>query len=120
MTSFLAGHETTALNLSWTWMLLSQNPVAASLARELDEVLGARLPTLEDLPHLRYAGHVVAESLRMYPPAWTMGGDAREDVELGDYRIREGGQVWFCVHAERTVTLIVIQRPRPRRVTRNV
>jgi cytochrome P450 len=97
MTLFLAGHETTALNLSWTWMLLSQSPVASSrLSRELDEVLGDRAPTMADLPHLRYAGHVIAESLRLYPPAWSMGREAREDVEVGGYHVPRGAQVWFC------------------------
>ena len=97
MTLFLAGHETTALNLSWTWLLLSQHPAAsAKLGRELDEVLGNRPATFADVPKLRYTGHVIAESLRMYPPAWSMGREAREDIELGGYRIPKGGQVWFC------------------------
>ena len=97
MTLFLAGHETTALNLSWTWLLLSQNPaVTAKLARELDEVLGDRPVTFADLPNLRYTAHVIAESLRMYPPAWSMGREAREDVEVGGYHVPRGAQVWFC------------------------
>jgi cytochrome P450 len=97
MTLFLAGHETTALNLSWTWLLLSRHPaVREKLSRELAEVLGDRPATFDDLPNLRYAGHVIAESLRLYPPAWSMGREAREDVELGGYRISRGDQVWFC------------------------
>ena len=97
MTLFLAGHETTALNLSWTWLLLSQYPdVDARLARELRDVLGDRPATFADLPNLRYTGHVIAESLRMYPPAWSMGREAREDVELGGFRLPRGAQVWFC------------------------
>jgi cytochrome P450 len=97
MTLFLAGHETTALNLSWTWLLLSQHPaVDAKLARELKDVLGDRPATFADLPNLRYASHVIAESLRMYPPAWSMGREAREDVEVGGFRVPRGGQVWFC------------------------
>jgi cytochrome P450 len=97
MTLFLAGHETTALNLSWTWLLLSQHPaVSAKLSRELADVLGDRSPTFDDLPNLRYAAHIIAESLRLYPPAWSMGREAREDVELGGYRIARGDQVWFC------------------------
>jgi cytochrome P450 len=97
MTLFLAGHETTALNLSWTWLLLSQHPHAeAKLVRELDEVLGDRPATFADVPNLSYAAHVIAESLRLYPPAWSMGREAREDVELGGYRVRRGQQVWFC------------------------
>lgn len=97
LTLFLAGHETTALNLSWTWLLLSQNPdVKARLTRELDEVLGDRAATFADLPNLRYTSNVIAESLRLYPPAWSMGREAREDVDVGGYRIRRGEQVWFC------------------------
>ncbi len=98
MTLFLAGHETTAINLSWTWDLLSRNPAARiELERELDEVLGDRPPSPADLPRLRYAGQVIAESLRMVPPAWSMGREAREDVVLdGGFRIPAGDQVWFC------------------------
>ncbi len=97
LTLFLAGHETTALNLSWTWLLLSQHPdVKAKLTRELDEVLGDRGATFADLPNLRYTSNVIAESLRLYPPAWSMGREAREDVDVGGYRIRRGEQVWFC------------------------
>jgi len=97
MTLFLAGHETTAINLSWTWFLLSRNAEArAKLVRELDEVLGDRPATFADLPRLRYTGHVIAESLRLYPPAWSMGREACEDVDVGGYRIRRGHQVWFC------------------------
>ena len=97
MTLFLAGHETTALNLSWTWLLLSQHPeVAAKLARELENVLGDRPAAFADLPNLRYTGHVIAESLRMYPPAWSMGREARQDVEVGGFRVARGTQVWFA------------------------
>ncbi len=97
LTLFLAGHETTAINLSWTWLLLSEHPdVKKKLVGELDEVLGDRDATFADLPNLRYASHVIAESLRLYPPAWSMGREAREDVDVGGYRIRRGEQVWFC------------------------
>jgi cytochrome P450 len=97
MTLFLAGHETTALNLSWTWLLLSRHTAAQEkLSRELEAVLGDRPATFEDLPNLRFTGHVIAESLRLYPPAWSMGREAREDVEIGGYRIAAGEQVWFC------------------------
>jgi len=91
ITLFLAGHETTALALSWTWLLLAQNPRAeAKLHAELDAVLGGRTPTLEDLPKLPYTDHVITESLRLYPPAWGMARIAIEDVEIGGYRIRKG------------------------------
>ncbi|MBS2019014.1 MAG: cytochrome P450 [Deltaproteobacteria bacterium] len=98
LTLFLAGHETTAINLSWTWYLLSEHPsIEAKLVKELDDVLGDRPPSFADIPRLKYAAHVIAESLRLYPPAWSMGREAREDVELtGGHRIPRGGQVWFC------------------------
>jgi cytochrome P450 len=97
MTLFLAGHETTAINLSWTWLLLSQHPEAkAKLVRELDDVLGDRPLTFADVPNLKYTGYVIAESLRLYPPAWSMGREACEDLEIGGYRIGRGHQVWFC------------------------
>jgi cytochrome P450 len=97
LTVFLAGHETTAINLSWTWLLLSRHPEAkAELVRELDLVLEGRPPSFADFPRLRYTSHVIAESLRMYPPAWSMGREACEDVDIGGYRVRRGHQVWFC------------------------
>ena len=83
ITIFLAGHETTANALSWTWMLLAQNPnVEAKLHEELDRVLGGRAPTVEDLPSLRYTGQVITESMRLYPPAWGMARVAIEDTEI--------------------------------------
>lgn len=96
MTLILAGHETTANLLSWTWYLLAQNPAAeATLHAELDEVLsrGRRLPTVADLPRLRYTEMVVSESMRLYPPAWVVGRLAVEDLEVGGYTIRSGSLV---------------------------
>lgn len=91
ITIFLAGHETTANALSWTWMLLSQNPaVETKLHAELDAVLAGRTPSLDDLPNLRYTGHVITESMRLYPPAWGMARVAIEDVEIGGYSIPKG------------------------------
>ena len=85
MTLFVAGHETTAVALTWTWYLLSQHPeIEARLHEEIDSVLGARLPSFDDLPQLRYAEMVLAESMRLYPPAWTV---ARMTLE--PYRLRE-------------------------------
>lgn len=96
ITLLLAGHETTAINLSWTWLLLSRHPdVKAKLVAELDHVLGDRAPTFADVPRLRWAGHVIAESLRLYPPAWSIGREAREAVEIGGYRLAPGEHVWF-------------------------
>jgi cytochrome P450 len=89
VTLFAAGHETTSNALSWTWYLLSQHPaVEARLHREVDEVLKGRLPTLDDLPNLPYTEMVLKESLRLYPPAWTLSArQAVEDTPIGDYLI---------------------------------
>jgi cytochrome P450 len=94
MTLFLAGHETTALTLSYTFYLLAQNPEAeAMLHAELDRVIGARLPTVGDVAELPYTEWVIKESMRLYPPAWTIGREALEDCEIGGYPIRKGSQV---------------------------
>jgi len=91
ITLFLAGHETTASTLSWTWWLLAQNPrVEAKLHAELDAVLGDRTPTLDDLPKLGYTGHVITESLRLYPAAWGMARLAVEDHEIAGYPVTKG------------------------------
>ena len=91
ITLFLAGHETTASSLSWTWWLLGRNPaVEAKLHAELDEVLGGRAPTLEDLPRLPYTGNVITESLRLYPPAWGLARVAVENHELAGYPVKKG------------------------------
>lgn len=93
---FVAGHETTALALSWTWMLLSQHPAArARLDAELTQVLGERAPTFEDLPRLRYTEQVLLESMRLFPPAWSIGREAIEPFELGGVTIPRGGQLWL-------------------------
>jgi cytochrome P450 len=86
ITIFLAGYETVANALSWTWYLLSQNPASeAQFHNEVRDVLQGRLPTAEDVPRLRYTENVMAESLRLYPPAWAMGRYARNDFALGDF-----------------------------------
>ena len=91
ITLFLAGHETTASTLSWTWWLLAQNPAAeAKLHSELDAVLGGRGPALDDLPKLCYTGHVVTESLRLYPPAWGLARLAVEDHRIAGYPVTKG------------------------------
>lgn len=88
MTLFLAGHETTANLMTWTWYLLSQHPdVEARLHEELDAVLAGRQPTIEDVPSLRYTEMVVAESMRLYPPAWAIGRLALKEHEVGGYTI---------------------------------
>ena len=96
MTLFLAGHETTALALSWTWYLLGRNPqVEAKLVAELQNELGGRAPTLADLPRLRYTEMVLKEVLRLYPPAWSIGREAIKDCEVGGYRVRAGTQMFM-------------------------
>jgi cytochrome P450 len=88
MTIFLAGHETTANALTWTWYLLSQHSeVEARLHEEIDSVLQGRLPTAEDFPRLRYTERVLAESMRLYPPAWAIGRRAIADYRIGEYTI---------------------------------
>ncbi|MCG6135663.1 MAG: cytochrome P450 [Nostoc sp. LLA-1] len=90
-TLMLAGHETTANTLSWTWMLLAQNPeVREKLASELNQVLQGRLPTLEDLGQLVYTQQVIKESMRLYPPVSIMGREAAVDTHIGGYEIPQG------------------------------
>ena len=86
MTLFLAGHETTAVALTWTWVLLAQHPEAdARLAEELRRVLGGRPPAVADLPALRYTDMVVTESLRLYPPAYALARQAARGTEAGGH-----------------------------------
>jgi len=88
MTLFLAGHETTANVLSWTWFLLGQNPEAEQkLIGELSRVLGGRVPTPGDLPRLVYADMVLRESMRLYPPVWVIGRRALVPFRLGEYEL---------------------------------
>jgi cytochrome P450 len=94
LTIFLAGHETTAVALSWTWWLLARHPeIESRLHAELDSVLGGGLPTLDDLPKLRYADTVITESMRLYPPAWGMARVALEDMEIAGCRVAKGSGV---------------------------
>jgi cytochrome P450 len=94
LTIFVAGHETTAVAITWAWYLLSQNTeVEARFHAELDQVLDGRRPSLEDLPRLRYTSSVFAETLRLYPPAWGIGRRALADVEMGGYAIPAGSIV---------------------------
>lgn len=86
ITIFLAGYETVANALSWTWYLLSQNPECEQrIHEEIDRELQGRLPGFDDLPRLRYVEMVMAESMRLYPPAWAMGRYARADFALGEF-----------------------------------
>jgi cytochrome P450 len=88
MTIFLAGHETTANGLTWTWYLLSQHPeIEDRFHAEVDEVLKGALPTAEDFPRLRYTEMVFAEAMRLYPPAWIIGRRALGDYQINGYKI---------------------------------
>ena len=88
MTIFLAGHETTANALSWTWYFLSQSPEAETrLHEEVDRVLGERTPTLADLPQLQYVEQVVTESMRLYPPAYVIGRRAIGPYTAGGFTL---------------------------------
>lgn len=102
MTIFLAGHETTAIALGWTWYLLSTHPdVRRRLEDEVKGTLGGRPPTVEDLPRLPYVEQVVKESMRLYPPAWIVSRSAIADDEIGGYRIPAGAIVFtspFVTH----------------------
>lgn len=89
MTLFLAGHETTAVGLSWTWKLLSENPhVREKLEAELRDVLEGRPPAYEDFPRLVYTRKVFQESMRLYPPAYAAGRRLMKDYEIGGYTLR--------------------------------
>ena len=88
MTIFLAGHETTANALTWTWYLLSEHPdVERQMHEEVDRVLGDRRPTWEDVPRLPYTRMVFAESMRLYPPAYALGRRAIDAYAIGDYTL---------------------------------
>lgn len=91
MTLFMAGHETIATAMSWTWMLLHQHPeIAARVRAEASAVLGGRPARLADLPQLVYTGQVIDEVLRLYPPAWIVERQAVAEDRLGPWRIPPG------------------------------
>lgn len=96
ITLFLAGHETTAIALSWTLFLLAKNPaVEERLRREIGEAIGDRLPAAADLPRLSYADAVVKESLRLYPPAYVVGRESLADCAIGGYDVPARTTVYF-------------------------
>jgi cytochrome P450 len=106
VTLLLAGHETTALALSWTWYLLSLNPdVDARLHDELEQVLAGRSPAPADMPSLRYTQQVIQESMRMFPPAYGIGREAVRDCEIGGYHVPAGTTLfmspWLLHHDAR-------------------
>ncbi len=94
MSLLVAGHETTANTLSWTWYLLDQNPaVLDQLEAEIDDVLGGRAPRVEDFPRLVYTDRVIQEAMRLYPSAWSISRRALGDDEIGGYFIPAGAIV---------------------------
>jgi cytochrome P450 len=95
ITIFMAGHETTAVTMTWVWYLLSQHPAEeATLHQELDTVLGGRSPNVEDLPHLPYTRMVIEEAMRVYPPAPGLSmRQAQEADELCGFKVKPGLQV---------------------------
>jgi cytochrome P450 len=94
MTLLLAGHETTAVTLSWTWYLLGRHPeVEAGLLAEIDTVIGNRSPTPADFPRLMYCERVVREAMRLFPPAFIIGRRAKEPVTIGGTVIPPGTNV---------------------------
>lgn len=91
ITFLLAGHETTALVLSWTIHLLSRHPeVDRVLATEIGEIVVQRAAAIDDVPRLRFAEHTITESMRLYPPAWAVGREARCDCQIGGFDVRAG------------------------------
>lgn len=99
VTLFVAGHETTALALTWTWHLLAQHPEGeAQLHAELDRVLGGREPAVTDLPQLVYAEQVLSEAMRLYPPAYVLLRVCVEEARIGGYRIPQGSDVIVRVY----------------------
>jgi cytochrome P450 len=91
LTLVMAGHETTALLMTWGFTLLSREPeVVARMRAEVDAVLNGREPGADDLPRLVYVKQVIHEILRLRPPAWILGRDVAEDAELAGYRVRKG------------------------------
>ncbi|WP_244865096.1 cytochrome P450 [Xylanibacillus composti] len=94
MTLFLAGHETTANTLSWTFYLLTQHPEAESkLMRELEQVLNGQAPSFRHFPQLVYTQSIVKEAMRLYPPVWLISREPLEDVQLEQYVLPAGCEI---------------------------
>ena len=106
MTIFLAGHETTANAMAWTWHLLGSAPEAeARLHEELATVLAGRVPTMDDVPKLEWTRAIISESMRLFPPAWTMGRRVLQDHALGSHTVEKDSLVilsqWVVHHDPR-------------------
>jgi cytochrome P450 len=97
VTILLAGHETTASTLGWTWYLVDQRPdVADRLRAEAQETLGGRPPAYDDLPKLTYTSMVIEEAMRLYPPVWMLTRRAVGDDEVGGFHVPAGADVLIC------------------------
>ncbi|MDN3671441.1 cytochrome P450 [Echinicola jeungdonensis] len=91
LTLLLTAFDTTSLALTWTWYLLSQNPLAEEeLHEEVDQVLQGRQPTLDDYPKLKFTKMVFTEAMRLYPPIYVIVREARSNLTIGDYFIPKG------------------------------
>jgi len=106
MTIFLAGHETTANAMSWTWQLLGRHPeIVQKLDEELARVLNGRVPAVDDVPRLAYTRAIIAESMRLFPPAWTMGRKVIEPHTIGGFIVEPDSLVlvsqWVAHHDPR-------------------
>ncbi len=100
ITLLLAGHETTAVALTWTWCLLSAHPdVESRLHAELGAVLGGRSPTTDDLPNLPYTRMVVEETMRLYPPVWSILRRAMGADQIGPYAVPAGTSIFISPYA---------------------
>lgn len=100
ITLVLAGHETTAMTLTWTWLLLSRNPGWADwLHEELDTVLAGRPPTMADFPALPRTRAVIAEAIRLYPPAWIQGRRLLADIDVAEWTLPAGALVLASQYA---------------------
>jgi cytochrome P450 len=99
VTLLLAGHETTASTLGWTWLLLSQSPEALHRLRtEAIDTLGDRLPSYQDLAKLTYTTSVIEEAVRLYPPVWMLTRRAVDPDEVGGYHVPAGSDVLICTY----------------------
>lgn len=106
VTLFLAGHETTALALSWISFLLAQHPeIQRRLHQEVDAVVGDRAPTVDDLENLPLLNNIVTETMRLYPPVWRVAREAMHDTQIGQFKVRKGAVIiisqWLLHRDER-------------------
>ncbi|KAJ7566206.1 hypothetical protein O6H91_02G092500 [Diphasiastrum complanatum] len=98
MTLLIAGHETTAAVLTWTFYLLSQNPIVVEkLQSEVDATLGERMPTVADMKNLKYTTRVINESMRLYPQPPVLIRRALEDDKLGKFTVKKGDDIFISI-----------------------